>query len=163
MRPATARILTRIYPRRWRRRYGAEFEALLEAEPANFLTTANIVWAAVTERLAPTVGGDMDTYTFGSVSRKPTAFIPLAMSGAALLLLAYALLPTLLHHRPIVRAQDEGTFARLWQLLMTLQIPVVLFFAVKWLGRAPRQALEVLALQAGAWLAALAPVYLMHI
>jgi hypothetical protein len=38
-------------------------------------------------------------------------------------------------------------------------LPVVAFFAIKWLPRTPGQALPVLALQAGAALAALAPVY----
>ena len=106
---------------------------------------------------------DSPMYTFGSVSRKPAAFIPLAMSGAALLVIACALLPDVLRHHAIVRQPDEGAAAHLWQLLMAIQIPVVLFFAVKWLGRAPRQALEVLALQAGAWLAACAPVYFLHL
>jgi len=165
MRPATARMLTRLYPRAWRRRYGAEFEALLEDEPRALLTAFNVMRAAIRERIVPTVGACMTepVYSFGDVSKKPSALIPLAMSGAALLLLAYALLPTVLHHQPIVRHRDEGTFARLWQLLMTVQMPVVLFFAVKWLGRAPRQTLGVLAMQATAWLAALAPVYLLHL
>jgi hypothetical protein len=37
----------------------------------------------------------------------------------------------------------------------------VAFFAIKWLPQAPRQALTVLALQAIAGLAALAPVFLL--
>lgn len=104
-----------------------------------------------------------EAYSFGSVSKQPAALIPLAMSAAALLVVAFAVVPALLHHHAIVREPDEGTAAHLWQLLMTIQMPVVLFFTVKWLGRAPRQALEVLALQAGAWVAACAPVYLLHL
>jgi hypothetical protein len=42
---------------------------------------------------------------------------------------------------------------------MAGQVPVVAFFALKWLPRTPRQALPILALQAVAGLAALAPVY----
>jgi hypothetical protein len=45
---------------------------------------------------------------------------------------------------------------------MAGQLPVVAFFAIKWLPRSPRQALLVLALQAGAALAALAPVFLLN-
>ncbi len=30
MNPALARLLTRLYPRRWRDRYGAEFESFLQ-------------------------------------------------------------------------------------------------------------------------------------
>jgi hypothetical protein len=52
-----------------------------------------------------------------------------------------------------------GTAAHIWQILMAAQVPIVAFFAVKWLPRIPTQALQVLALQAGAALAALAPVF----
>jgi hypothetical protein len=58
----------------------------------------------------------------------------------------------------IVHEADEGTAAHIFQLLMAGQIPVVAFFAIKWLPRAPRQALQILALQAGAALAAIASV-----
>lgn len=57
---------------------------------------------------------------------------------------------------------DEGTAAHLWQLLMAAQIPVIAFFAIRWLPQSPRAALVVLALQAVAVLAALAPIYLLH-
>ncbi len=56
------------------------------------------------------------------------------------------------------READEGTAARLWWLLMGLQVPVVAFFAITWLPRVPRVALLVLALQAAAVLANLAAV-----
>ena len=59
----------------------------------------------------------------------------------------------------VVRGADEGPGARVFQLLMAAQAPIVAFFAIKWLPRAPRQALPVLALQAGAALAAHAPVF----
>ncbi len=60
------------------------------------------------------------------------------------------------------RETDEGTAAHLWQLLMAAQIPVVAFFAIRWLPQSPRSALGVLALQVVAALAALAPVYLLN-
>ena len=87
---------------------------------------------------------------------KPSAWIPLAMSIAALALV--------LGHVALfgaVREADEGTAAHLWQLLMAGQIPIVAFFVLKWLPQVPRHALLVLALQAGAALAALAPVYVL--
>jgi len=59
----------------------------------------------------------------------------------------------------IVHEADEGTPAHLFQLLMAAQVPVVAFFAIKWLPRTPRQTLQVLALQAGAALAAFAAVF----
>jgi len=52
---------------------------------------------------------------------------------------------------------DEGTAAR-WWLLIGAQVPIVAWFAVTWLPRAPRAALVVLALQAAAVVANLAAV-----
>jgi hypothetical protein len=92
-----------------------------------------------------------------STVKQPSALVPLAMSCAALALV--------LGHIALVgvaREADEGTTAHLWQLLMAGQVPVVAFFAIKWLPRSPRQALLVLALQGGAALAALAPVFLLN-
>ena len=59
----------------------------------------------------------------------------------------------------VARQVDEGTAAHLWQLLMAAQLPVVLYFAVRWLPAAPRQALAVLAVQIVAALAAMFPVW----
>ncbi|MEO8639346.1 MAG: hypothetical protein ABI458_05470 [Chloroflexota bacterium] len=53
---------------------------------------------------------------------------------------------------------DEGTAARLWWLLMAAQVPGVALFAFRYLPRAPRSALLVLALQAAAVMANLAAV-----
>ena len=44
---------------------------------------------------------------------------------------------------------------------MAGQIPVILFHAVKWVPPSPKMALPVVALQIGAVLAAMAPVYLL--
>jgi hypothetical protein len=91
-----------------------------------------------------------------SIMKRPSAFLPVAMSSAAL--------ATVLGHVAIfgvIREADEGAAAHIWQLLMAAQVPIVVFFAIKWLPEAPRQALQVLALQAGAALAALAPVFLL--
>jgi hypothetical protein len=89
-----------------------------------------------------------------SPARQPIAFIPVAMSIAALV--------TVLYHIAmfgLARETDEGAAAHIWQLLMAGQVPVVAFYALKWLPRAPTTALQVLALQVGAALTALAPVY----
>ena len=91
-----------------------------------------------------------------TVLKLPSAFLPVAMSFAAL--------ATVLGHVAmfgVVREADEGTAAHIFQLLLIAQLPVVAFFAIKWLPQTPRQALQVLALQAGAGLAALAPVFLL--
>ena len=86
--------------------------------------------------------------------KRPSAFIPVAMSIAALALL---LVGVVFFSAP--RESDEGAIAHLWQLLIAGQLPVVAFFAIKWLPRTPRQALQVLALQGGAALAAFAAVF----
>jgi hypothetical protein len=57
---------------------------------------------------------------------------------------------------------DEGAAAHLWQLLILGQLPVAAVFAVKWLPAAPKPALGVLALQAGAALAAMLPIWWFH-
>lgn len=92
--------------------------------------------------------------------KRPSAFLPLAMSAAALILV--------LAHVAWVgpgaaRQPDEGTTAHIFQLLLVAQIPFVAFFAIKWLPRAPRFSLPVLALQAVAVIAALAPVYFFNL
>ena len=56
------------------------------------------------------------------------------------------------------READEGTSAHLWQILMAGQLPIIAFFAIKWLPQAPKQALIILTLQAIAGVVALAPV-----
>lgn len=48
------RLLTRLYPRAWRQRYGKEFQTFLEAEPAGLRGSWNVVWSAVCEHLVPT-------------------------------------------------------------------------------------------------------------
>jgi hypothetical protein len=88
--------------------------------------------------------------------RQPSAVIPIAMSLAALAAVLYHLARFGPAPQP-----DEGAAAHVWQLLMAGQVPVVVFYAAKWLPRAPRPATAVLAAQAGAALAALAPVYLL--
>ena len=96
--------------------------------------------------------------TVSAMMKHPTAFLPVAMSFAAL--------ATVLVHVAMfgaVREADEGTAAHIFQLLMVAEAPIVAFFAIRWLPRAPRQALLVLGLQAGAALAALAPVFFLDL
>jgi len=155
-----ARLLTRLYPRSWRERYGAEFTAFLEAEQGGVRALANVIWSALGERMVPTRGGEMEINSFGTMVRRPAAFLPLAMSLGALATLGIAAIYAITHGAPgLVREPDEGTAAHIWQLLMAGQMPVLFFFAVKWLPRAPRQTLFVLGLQVLAVLAAMAPVY----
>ena len=89
-----------------------------------------------------------------SLLKQPSAFIPLAMSLAGLaLVIGHAMMYGIVHEA------DEGAAAHIFQILMAAQIPVLAYFAFKWLPSQPRQALQVLALQAAAWVAAWAAVY----
>jgi hypothetical protein len=94
--------------------------------------------------------------SFVDLVRKPSAFLPIVLSLAALALVVLQLLFV-----GVTRQADEGAAAHLFQLLLAAQLPIVAFFAIRWLPRYPRPALAVLALQAGAGLAALAPVFIM--
>ena len=89
-----------------------------------------------------------------TTAKKPSALIPLIMSFTALAIV-------LIHFARvgIVHEADEGTAAHLFQLLMAGQVPIVAFFAFKWLPQSPRQALPILALQVAAALAACTAVY----
>jgi hypothetical protein len=92
--------------------------------------------------------------SFIALVTRPSAFLPVAMSFTAL--------AVVLGHLAIygfAREVDEGATAHIWQLLMGGQMPVLGFFAIKWLPRAPKQTLLVLAFQAGSALASMAPVF----
>lgn len=86
--------------------------------------------------------------------KHPSAWIPLAMSLAAL-----ALVLGNVAMFGVVHEADEGAAAHIWQILMAGQVPFVAFFAIKWLPSAPKQALMILGLQIVAVLAACAPVF----
>ena len=95
---------------------------------------------------------------FASTVRLPSALIPMVMSAAALALLAGHLVLF-----GVTREPDEGTSARLWQLLMAGQLPFIAYFALRWLPQRPRQALLVLAVQTAAALTSLVPVLLLEL
>ncbi|MGA2569566.1 MAG: hypothetical protein ABSF23_03535 [Terracidiphilus sp.] len=101
---------------------------------------------------------NQDSRSFADIFRHPSAFLPVAMSLAALAVVIGRIVLFGAAHEA-----DEGAAAHIWQLLMAGQLPVLAFFAIKWLPRAPRQALGVLALQVGAALSSVAPVYLLNL
>ena len=82
-----------------------------------------------------------------------SAWIPIAMSAAACAVIAahIAIAGT-------ARQPDEGAAAHLWQLLMAGQVPVIAYFAIRWIPRSPGPAVRTLAVQIAAALAACAPV-----
>ena len=86
--------------------------------------------------------------------KRPSAFLPIVMSTAALaLVVGYVLL------FGTARQEDEGTAAHLWQLLMAGQVPIIGFFAIRWLPVEPRKAFPILLLQIAAAVAAAFPVF----
>ncbi len=89
--------------------------------------------------------------------KHPSAFLPVVMSVAALT----TVLVFLALHGTAPQA-DEGAAAHIWQILMVAQVPIVAFFAIKWMPQWPRQTGLILGLQVGAALAAMAPVFLLH-
>jgi hypothetical protein len=105
----------------------------------------------------PTTNEEVQPMSPLSLLKHPSAFLPVAMSIGALATVSIYLAA----HGPAPQA-DEGAAAHVWQLLMGVQAPIVLFFVLRWVPRSPRQAVPIVALQVGAALAAMAPVFLLH-
>jgi hypothetical protein len=158
MKERLAHLITHLYPSWWRDRYGEEFEALLLAQPGSLRNIIDVACSAFRERIASThsAGKRQIVPSLGAVVKMPSAAIPITMS-------LFALAVVLVHVATsgVARQADEGAAAHLWQLLMAGQIPVLLFFAVKWLPKVPKIALYVLALQAAAIGASMAPVFIL--
>jgi hypothetical protein len=95
-----------------------------------------------------------------SLIKKTSAWLPIAMSLAALMLLLVYLIIFGINQ---YHNSDEGIAAHLFQLLMAGQVPIIMFFVIKYLPQMPKQALKVLALQIIAALAAFAPVYFLEL
>jgi hypothetical protein len=74
--------------------------------------------------------------------RKPSAWLPPALSLAAMgLIVAHLALVG------VARQADEGTEARIFQLLMLSTAVIIGAFAVRWLPVAPKAAVFIVALQ----------------
>lgn len=87
-----------------------------------------------------------NTETVSSL-RLPSAYLPLIMSVSVVLyMLVYVAIFGV--SEP---GGDEGAPARLFQLIMLAQLPIIAYFAIRWLPSAPKQGLIVLALQILAW------------
>lgn len=95
---------------------------------------------------------------FATMIKRPTAFLPVAMSFAAL---AVVLGHIIMYGA--AREADEGTAAHLFQILMVAQAPIITLFAIKRLPQTPKYAVSVLAVQAGVAFVAIAPVYFLNL
>jgi hypothetical protein len=90
----------------------------------------------------------------GSLLKQPSAFLPLAMSLAALtLVLAHWAVFGITHET------DEGAAAHTWQILMAAQLPFVGYFMLRWLPQQMRAALNILGLLTLTWLANFVAVF----
>jgi hypothetical protein len=83
--------------------------------------------------------------TVWRLMRQPAAYLPVAMSIGALAMIAW-----FVGVHGVVSQPDESAQARLWQLLVAGQVPLIAYFAFRWLPRANGAALVVLAIQAAA-------------
>jgi hypothetical protein len=90
----------------------------------------------------------------GTLLRRPSAFLPIAMSFAAFVLVAWFTATFGVDRQP----HDEGAPARMFQLLLVARLPIAIWFARSWLPRARRPAALILAVRCGAALAAIALV-----
>jgi hypothetical protein len=87
--------------------------------------------------------------------RQPTGYLPVAMSLGALAMIVWFVAAHGVVHQP-----DEGAQAHMWQLLVAGQVPLIAYFALRWLPTAMRPAVVVLALQVAAiLLLAFAPLW----
>lgn len=74
--------------------------------------------------------------------KNPSAWLPILMSIAA-----FVLVIGYVAAFGIIQQQDEGTAARIFQLLLAGQIPIIAFFAFKWFPKKQKEALQVLTIQ----------------
>lgn len=148
--------LLRFYPARFKQEFGTEMqfvfsEALKDSYSQHRARGLFRLWGRTVLDAAKTIiveqfekekGVSMET-----MAKKTSAWLPLAMSLAALaLLIGYVLVVGIVGSPD----GDEGAPARIFQLLLAGQLPIMAFFAVKWLPEQPRQAWKILALQLGA-------------
>lgn len=76
------------------------------------------------------------------------------MSVTAIIMLA----EFLIFGGPVVHEQDEGFGAHMFQLLIMVEIPIIVYFVLTWYRRKPKQTIIVLSLQLITLIMAVAPV-----
>jgi hypothetical protein len=89
-----------------------------------------------------------------SMFKKPSAWIPVVMSLAILVMVLITIKVSGVDHEV-----DEGAAAHIFQIWLVLEVLTVAFFAVKWLPQRPKDALFVIAVQIVIALVACAPVF----
>lgn len=92
-----------------------------------------------------------------SLLKKPSAWLPIAFSFAILLMELWAVMTYGVASAQ--RDKDEGVLAHLFQIWLVLEIPMILYFATRWLQENPRKAFLILIIQIFAVLAGMFPVF----
>jgi hypothetical protein len=122
------------------------------ARPDAHRTSATLFGAMVVSR------HDDDTpMTVRVLLRHPAGFLPVAMSVGALAMIVWFVSIHGVEHQ-----HDESTQARIWQLLVAGQVPLIAYAAARWIPTARRPALVVLAAQlAAVALLAIGPLWVL--
>lgn len=88
----------------------------------------------------------------------PSAWIPLLMSVCAMgLIIVYVTLFGITKN-----SGDEGTPARIFQMLLLFQIPFIAYFISKWVKKDPKQFLPILIIQLAAILLSVATIVVLE-
>ena len=95
------------------------------------------------------------------IIKKPSAHLPFIMSATALLWTIGYLTVVGIPQEQV--AHDEGTGARIFQLLMVGQLPIMAFFVLKWLPQKPKEVLIIIALQTFIALISFTTVYFLEL
>ncbi len=90
-----------------------------------------------------------------NIIRKPSAWLPIAISLVVLTsILGYVAVATF----GVVPEDGSRIFSIYFQWLTLAQVPIIVFFAIKWLSRQPKQAALILVVQIIAAVISLAPI-----
>jgi hypothetical protein len=73
------RLVLRLYPPEWRRRYAGEMVAILEADPPGPRQVVNLLWCALDARLDPQVAADGD---FAFMEGRPSMYTRIYAAAA---------------------------------------------------------------------------------
>jgi hypothetical protein len=145
------RKLLAFYPAPFRERFGEGMEQtfhdlLHERMRADENLFGFVLWTLV-DTAVGIIREHIEEYNIMKVSliKQASAWLPMALSAVALaLLLGYVAVFGIQEPGP---GADESVAARIFQLLIVAQVPIIGFFALKWVPQAPKQALLILALQ----------------
>jgi hypothetical protein len=95
---------------------------------------------------------------FGELIKRPSAFVPIIMSLLAMIILLFHNLMTRGERR-----QGEEIVSGIFEILLVWQLPVIVFFAFKWVPQSFKNGLIVLFLQIAAIAAGFCLIYQFHI